>query len=43
MPSDGVHVDSSGKKVFILAIDHTAQGLNVAQAAMDELTNNQAV
>lgn len=33
----------TGKQVFILAIDHTAEGLNVAQAAMDELTNNQAV
>jgi hypothetical protein len=33
----------TGKKVFILAIDHVAQGLNVAQKAMDELTNNQAV
>ena len=33
----------TGKKVFILAIDHAAEGLNVAQAAMDDLTNNQAV
>ena len=33
----------TGKKVFILAIDHVAQGFNVAQKAMDELTNNQAV
>jgi hypothetical protein len=33
----------TGKKIFILAIDHAEQGLNVAQKAMDELTNNQAV
>lgn len=33
----------TGKKVFILAIDHVAQGLNVAQKAMDDLTNGQAV
>lgn len=33
----------TGKKVFILAIDHVAQGFNVAQKAMDDLTNNQAV
>lgn len=33
----------TGKKVFILAIDHVAQGFNVAQKAMDELTDNQAV
>ena len=33
----------TGKRIFVLAIDHTANGLNVAQAAMDDLTNNQAV
>lgn len=34
---------ATGKSVFILAVDHVAQGFNVAQKAMDELTNNQAV
>lgn len=38
-----VEYAKTGKKVFVLAIDHVAQGLNVAQKAMDELTNNQAV
>lgn len=38
-----VEYAATGKKVLILAIDHVAQGLNVAQKAMDELTNNQAV
>lgn len=33
----------TGKSVYILAIDHVAQGFNIAQKAMDELTNNQAV
>lgn len=34
---------ATGKSVFMLAVDHAAQGFNVAQKAMDELTNNQAV
>lgn len=38
-----VEYAKTGKKVFILAVDHAAQGLNVAQKAMDELTNGQAV
>lgn len=33
----------TGKKVFVLAVDHAAQGLNVAREAMDDLTNGQAV
>lgn len=32
-----------GRSVNILAIDHTDAGFNIAQAAMDRLTNNQAV
>ncbi|KAM0714298.1 hypothetical protein Q7P37_010085 [Cladosporium fusiforme] len=38
-----VEYAKTGKKVYILAIDHAAQGMNVAQKAMDELTNGQAV
>jgi hypothetical protein len=33
----------TGKTVNILVIDHAQSGFNVAQAAMDRLTNNQAV
>jgi hypothetical protein len=33
----------NGKTIFILAIDHAADGLNIAQAAMDDLTNGNAV
>jgi hypothetical protein len=29
--------------VYILAIDHAAEGVNMALSAMNELTNNQAV
>ncbi|KAH7116545.1 Epl1 protein [Dactylonectria estremocensis] len=31
-----------GKTIYVLAIDHTATGLNVGKKAMDALTNNQA-
>ncbi|CAG7557377.1 unnamed protein product [Fusarium equiseti] len=32
-----------GKSINILAIDHTAAGFNISPAAMNALTNNQAV
>ncbi|KAJ4363556.1 hypothetical protein N0V83_009852 [Neocucurbitaria cava] len=32
----------NGKTVYVLAIDHTATGFNLAKQAMDELTNGQA-
>ena len=32
-----------GRSINILAIDHVAEGFNIAQPAMDELTNGQAV
>jgi len=32
-----------GRSIHILAIDHTANGLNIAQAAMNDLTNGRAV
>lgn len=32
-----------GKTVYILAVDHAAEGVNMALSAMNELTNNQAV
>jgi hypothetical protein len=35
-------VTYNGKTVYVLAVDHTATGFNMAKAAMDELTNNQA-
>ncbi|KAI8942116.1 hypothetical protein NX059_000210 [Plenodomus lindquistii] len=35
-------VTYNGKTVYILAIDHTANGFNIAKAAMDDLTNGQA-
>lgn len=31
-----------GKTIHILAVDHSAAGLNIALTAMDELTNGQA-
>jgi hypothetical protein len=33
----------TGNTINVLVIDHTQSGFNVAQAAMDRLTNNQAV
>lgn len=33
----------TGKTITVLAIDHVQQGFNIAQAALDELTNGQAV
>lgn len=33
----------NGKTVYILAVDHAAEGVNMALSAMNELTNNQAV
>ncbi|CAN9246645.1 unnamed protein product [Alternaria alternata] len=35
-------VTYNGKTVYVLAVDHAAQGFNLAKAAMDELTNGQA-
>ncbi|KAF1927410.1 Cerato-platanin [Didymella exigua CBS 183.55] len=35
-------VTYNGKTIYVLAVDHTATGFNLAQAAMDELTNGQA-
>ncbi|OJD37646.1 epl1 protein [Diplodia corticola] len=32
----------NGKTINVLAIDHAASGFNLAQAAMNDLTNNQA-
>lgn len=31
-----------GRTINVLAIDHAASGFNIAQAAMNELTNGQA-
>jgi hypothetical protein len=36
-------VTYNDKTIYVLAIDHTANGFNLAQGAMDELTNGQAV
>ena len=36
-------VEYKGKSIFVLAIDHTANGMNVSPKAMNDLTNNQAV
>ena len=36
-------VTYKAKSIFILGIDHTATGLNIAKAAMNTLTNGQAV
>lgn len=33
----------NGTSIKVLAIDHAAEGFNIAQAAFDELTGNQAV
>ncbi|KAH6853071.1 hypothetical protein J4E91_000850 [Alternaria rosae] len=35
-------VTYNGKTIYVLAVDHAAQGFNLAKAAMDELTNGQA-
>jgi hypothetical protein len=35
-------VTYNGKTIYVLAVDHTANGFNLAKAAMDELTNGQA-
>ncbi|KAL6705136.1 hypothetical protein ACN47E_007241 [Coniothyrium glycines] len=32
----------NGRTVYVLAVDHTGNGFNLAKQAMDELTNNQA-
>ncbi|EMD92796.1 hypothetical protein COCC4DRAFT_50890 [Bipolaris maydis ATCC 48331] len=32
----------NGKTIYVLAIDHTGAGFNIAQAAMNQLTNGQA-
>jgi hypothetical protein len=36
-------IDYKGRSINVLAIDHTDAGFNIAQGAMDALTNNQAV
>ncbi|KAM4057786.1 cerato-platanin domain-containing protein [Hirsutella rhossiliensis] len=36
-------LEFQGQSINVLAIDHTDAGFNIAQAAMDKLTNNQAV
>ncbi|KFY90550.1 hypothetical protein V500_05110 [Pseudogymnoascus sp. VKM F-4518 (FW-2643)] len=36
-------LDYKGRSINVLAIDHTDAGFNIAQKAMDALTNNQAV
>jgi hypothetical protein len=33
----------NGKTIYVLAIDHTANGFNLAKQAMDKLTNGQSV
>nr|URG42906.1 CEP85 [Alternaria solani] len=35
-------VTYNGKTVYVLAVDSSVQGFNIAKAAMDELTNGQA-
>ncbi|KAF2819353.1 Cerato-platanin [Ophiobolus disseminans] len=35
-------VTYKGKTVYVLAVDHTDNGFNLAKAAMDDLTNGQA-
>jgi len=35
-------VTYNGKTIYVLAVDHTATGFNLAKAAMDDLTNGQA-
>ncbi|KAK1233372.1 hypothetical protein PQX77_003483 [Marasmius sp. AFHP31] len=36
-------VTYNGKSINVLGVDHAGNGFNVAQAAMDDLTNGQAV
>lgn len=38
-----IEYTKTNKSIFVLAIDHTANGMNISPAAMDDLTNNQAV
>ena len=33
----------NGKSINVIVIDHAAEGFNIAQAALDELTNGQSV
>jgi hypothetical protein len=33
----------NGKSINVIAMDHAAEGFNIVQAALDELTNGQAV
>ncbi|PSN74603.1 Asp f 13-like protein [Corynespora cassiicola Philippines] len=35
-------VTYNGKTIYVLAVDYTANGFNLAQAAMNDLTNGQA-
>jgi hypothetical protein len=35
-------VTYNGKTIYVLAIDHTANGFNLAKGAMDKLTNGQS-
>jgi len=32
----------NGKTIYVLAIDYTSDGFNIAESAMNELTNGQA-
>lgn len=32
----------NGKTIYVAAVDHAGNGFNIAKAAMDQLTNNQA-
>ncbi|KAF2497813.1 Epl1 protein [Lophium mytilinum] len=34
---------ATGKTIYVLAIDHAASGWNIAEAALNDLTNGQAV
>lgn len=36
-------VTYNGKTIYVLAVDHTGNGFNIALAAMNDLTNGQAV
>ncbi|KAF2008680.1 hypothetical protein BU24DRAFT_360028, partial [Aaosphaeria arxii CBS 175.79] len=36
-------VTYKSKTIYVLAIDHAASGFNIAQKAMDDLTNGQSV
>lgn len=44
-PQCGVcyRLEYKGKKINVLAVDHAAQGFNIAKKAMDELTGGKAV